>query len=46
VRALRRVSYGPLALGELPVGVARRLSAAEVDSLSRAGPSPRRATDG
>jgi 23S rRNA pseudouridine2605 synthase len=46
VRTLCRVSFGPLALGELPVGVARRLSAAEVESLSRSEPSARRGADG
>jgi 23S rRNA pseudouridine2605 synthase len=45
VRTLCRVSFGPLALGELPVGVARRLSAAEVESLSRPAPPPRGGVD-
>ncbi len=37
VRSLRRVAFGPLGLGELPAGVARRLSAEEVSALTRAG---------
>jgi 23S rRNA pseudouridine2605 synthase len=45
VRTLCRVSFGPLALGELPVGVARRLSAAEVESLSRPAPPSRGGVD-
>jgi 23S rRNA pseudouridine2605 synthase len=46
VRTLCRVSFGPLALGELPVGVARRLSAAEVESLSRPAAPVRHGDDG
>jgi 23S rRNA pseudouridine2605 synthase len=37
VRELRRVAFGPLGLGELQPGTARRLTAAEVDALRRAG---------
>ena len=36
VRSLRRVSFGPLALGRLPEGRARRLVPAEVDELRHA----------
>ena len=36
VLGLRRVSFGPLGLDDLPVGAARRLSAAEVERLRRA----------
>lgn len=36
VRTLRRVRTGPLALGDLPVGKARELSAEEVAALRRA----------
>jgi 23S rRNA pseudouridine2605 synthase len=37
VLALRRVAVGPLALGDLPSGAHRRLTAAEIESLRRAG---------
>jgi len=37
VLALRRVAFGPLALGDLPSGAHRRLTAAEIESLRRAG---------
>jgi 23S rRNA pseudouridine2605 synthase len=37
VVALRRVRFGPIELGDLPVGKARRLSAAELAALSGAG---------
>ncbi len=37
VVALRRVRFGPIELGDLPVGRARRLSAAELTELSGAG---------
>lgn len=43
VRRLERVAFGPLALGDLAPGRYRRLTAAEVDELSRAGRSARRA---
>jgi 23S rRNA pseudouridine2605 synthase len=36
VRSLRRVSFGPLALGRLPEGRARRLVPAEVEQLRQA----------
>ena len=36
VRALRRVAFGPLRLGHLPEGAARRLSPAEVERLRNA----------
>lgn len=36
VASLRRVAFGPLALGRLPVGKARRLSDAEVEELRAA----------
>jgi 23S rRNA pseudouridine2605 synthase len=36
VLALRRVAFGPLALGDLPAGAHRRLTAAEVERLRRA----------
>ena len=36
VRALRRVAFGPLRLGHLPEGAARRLSPAEVERLRKA----------
>lgn len=35
VTALRRVAFGPLRLGDLPEGKARRLSEAEVEALRR-----------
>jgi 23S rRNA pseudouridine2605 synthase len=38
VLALRRVAFGPLALGDLPAGGHRRLTAAEVERLRAAGP--------
>jgi len=41
VLALRRVRFGPLALGDLPVGAHRKLTAAEVERLRAASPSPR-----
>ena len=41
VLALRRVRFGPLALGDLPAGAHRRLSAAEVERLRGAAPTPR-----
>jgi 23S rRNA pseudouridine2605 synthase len=37
VRSLERVAFGPLVLGTLKPGAHRRLSAAEVEALSRAG---------
>jgi 23S rRNA pseudouridine2605 synthase len=37
VAALRRVRFGPIELGALPEGEARRLSAAEVAALGRCG---------
>ena len=37
VLSLRRVAFGPLALGDLDPGAARRLSDAEVSRLTRAG---------
>jgi 23S rRNA pseudouridine2605 synthase len=37
VRRLSRVSFGPLALGDLALGAHRRLTDAEVKALSRAG---------
>ena len=37
VVALRRVRFGPIELGDLPEGGARRLSAGEVESLREAG---------
>jgi 23S rRNA pseudouridine2605 synthase len=45
VRDLRRVAFGPLQLGDLAPGAARRLKAAEVEELRRAvsGRSGRRA---
>ena len=47
VLALERTAFGPLALGELRSGQARRLSSGEVASLSAAaGPSGRRAAPG
>jgi 16S rRNA U516 pseudouridylate synthase RsuA-like enzyme len=36
VRSLRRVAFGPLALGDLPEGAHRRLSEAEVRKLREA----------
>jgi 23S rRNA pseudouridine2605 synthase len=48
VVALRRVAFGPLALGNLAAGGHRRLTAAEVERLRGAGPKPpiRRARSG
>jgi 23S rRNA pseudouridine2605 synthase len=40
VIALRRVAFGPLALGNLAAGGHRRLTAAEVERLRAAGPRP------
>jgi len=40
VLALRRVAFGPLALGDLPAGAHRRLTAAEVERLRTAGRGP------
>jgi 23S rRNA pseudouridine2605 synthase len=40
VLALRRVAFGPLALGNLAAGGHRRLTAAEVERLRAAGPKP------
>jgi 23S rRNA pseudouridine2605 synthase len=37
VLALRRVGFGPLRLDDLPAGAHRRLSAAEVERLRKAG---------
>jgi 23S rRNA pseudouridine2605 synthase len=37
VLALRRVAFGPLALGDLPAGAHRRLTAGEVERLRAAG---------
>jgi 23S rRNA pseudouridine2605 synthase len=43
VAALERISFGPLSLGDLRVGHARRLTTAEIASLNAAaGPSARR----
>jgi 23S rRNA pseudouridine2605 synthase len=42
VRTLRRVAFGPLRLGSLPEGAARRLSPAEVQRLRAAAEPPRR----
>jgi 23S rRNA pseudouridine2605 synthase len=39
VVALQRVAFGPLRLGDLPVGAARALTPAEVERLRKAGPS-------
>jgi len=36
VTSLRRVSFGPLSLGDLPEGKARRLSDGEIDELREA----------
>lgn len=41
VVALRRVRFGPIELGDLPPGGARRLSAAEVQELREAGAQSR-----
>ena len=38
---LERVAFGPLRLGDLPLGRHRRLSAAEVEALRRAAAKPR-----
>lgn len=45
VAGLRRVAFGPLALGKLPVGEARRLSDAEVQRLRAAGSAAAGATE-
>ena len=37
VVALRRVAFGPVALGDLPAGAHRRLTGAELERLRRAG---------
>jgi 23S rRNA pseudouridine2605 synthase len=44
VRRLVRLSFGPLELGDLAPGAHRRLTRAEVESLSRAGSSAHRAS--
>jgi 16S rRNA U516 pseudouridylate synthase RsuA-like enzyme len=36
VRALRRIRFGPLELGDLEPGAARQLTAAETEALRRA----------
>jgi 23S rRNA pseudouridine2605 synthase len=41
VLALRRVRFGPLALGDMAVGAHRKLTAAEVERLRAAAPTPR-----
>jgi 23S rRNA pseudouridine2605 synthase len=41
VVALRRIAFGPLALGDLPPGGHRRLSRPEVDALRTAARTPR-----
>jgi 23S rRNA pseudouridine2605 synthase len=41
VVALRRVRFGPLALGDLPLGGHRKLTGAEVERLRAASTSPR-----
>ena len=51
VERLERVAFGPLRLGDVPVGGHRRLSAAEVERLRDAGvrdagPPTRRAVPG
>ena len=46
VLALRRVSFGPLVLGDLPAGAHRRLTAAEVERLRRVSASPRSSRSG
>ena len=35
VLALERIAFGPLRLGDLPAGAARRLSGSELDRLRR-----------
>jgi 23S rRNA pseudouridine2605 synthase len=45
VTALRRVRFGPLTLGDLPEGKARRLSAGEVERLRAAGTGGARTGD-
>lgn len=40
VRTLQRVAFGPLRLGDLPVGASRRLTPAEVERLRKAGAPP------
>jgi 23S rRNA pseudouridine2605 synthase len=37
VQTLRRVAFGPIALGDLAEGAVRRLSAVEVERLRKAG---------
>jgi 23S rRNA pseudouridine2605 synthase len=39
VRRLERIAFGPLTLNDLPAGAHRRLTAREVEALSRAGTS-------
>jgi 23S rRNA pseudouridine2605 synthase len=46
VVALRRVSFGPLGLDDLPPGGHRRLTGAEVERLRRASASPRPSRSG
>jgi 23S rRNA pseudouridine2605 synthase len=46
VRSLERVAFGPLALGGLALGAHRRLTAAEVEALSRAGTRASRGAGG
>jgi 23S rRNA pseudouridine2605 synthase len=40
VRELQRIAFGPLRLGDLPPGQARRLSPAEVERLRKYDPAP------
>jgi 23S rRNA pseudouridine2605 synthase len=40
VVALRRVRFGPIELGDLPEGAARRLSSAEIVALREVGSTP------
>jgi 23S rRNA pseudouridine2605 synthase len=40
VKRLERISFGPLALGQLKPGACRRLTETEVEALAMAGPSP------
>jgi 16S rRNA U516 pseudouridylate synthase RsuA-like enzyme len=42
VITLERVAFGPLRLGELPLGRHRRLRPAEIEALRRATTAPRR----
>jgi 16S rRNA U516 pseudouridylate synthase RsuA-like enzyme len=46
VGELRRVAFGPLWLGELAEGEARRLRAAEIERLRKAAAAPRRPRGG